>query len=86
MAVRLVRSILEGGVFILSLVGTFGYISTGEDSLWRPVSALLMATIVTTTLAISHTYRAYGSVTAARQVRSLNPKNLITCPLTPSRG
>ena len=55
MAVRLVRSILEGGVFILSLVGTFGYISTGEDSLWRPVSALLMATIVTTTLAISHT-------------------------------
>lgn len=85
MAVRLVRSILEGGVFILSLVGTFGYISTGEDSLWRPVSALLMATIVTTTLAISHTQslrisdrRASGAL--------LNPKNLITCPLTPSKG
>ena len=55
MTVRLVRNILEGNVFILSLVGTFGYISTDEDSLWRPASALLMATIVTTALAISNT-------------------------------
>ncbi|MCH8310079.1 MAG: hypothetical protein IIB17_06235, partial [Chloroflexi bacterium] len=36
MAMRLVRNVFDGSVFILSLIGAFGYISTGEDSLWRP--------------------------------------------------
>lgn len=53
MAVRLVSSVFDGSVLILSLIGGVAYISTGEDSFWRPIVALLVATVVTTLLVVS---------------------------------
>jgi len=52
MALKLVRSVLDGGVFVLSLAGAFAYISMGEDSLWRPASALIIATAIAIPLAV----------------------------------
>jgi hypothetical protein len=52
MALKLVRSVLDGGVFVLSLDGGFAYISMGEDSLWRPASALIIATAIAIPLAV----------------------------------
>ena len=58
LALRLVRSLLDGIVFILSLVVAFGYIAVGEDALWRPIVALSVATAISLTVvvgrAISH--------------------------------
>ncbi len=58
LALRLVRSVLDGSLFMLSLMVAFGYIAVGEDALWRPIVALAVATAISLTLvvgrAISH--------------------------------
>ena len=58
LALRLVRGVLDGGLFLLALVFAFGYIAVGEDALWRPIVALTVAIAISLTLvvgrAISH--------------------------------
>ena len=58
LALRLVRGVLDGSLFMLSLVVGFGYIAAGEDALWRPIVALTVAVAISLTLvvgrAISH--------------------------------
>ena len=58
LALRLVRGVLDGSLFLLSLIFAFGYIAASEDALWRPVVALTVAIAVSLTLvvgrAISH--------------------------------
>ena len=58
LALRLVRGVLDGSLFLLSLVFAFGYIAVDEDALWRPIVALTVATVISLTLvvgrAISH--------------------------------
>ena len=58
LALRLVRSVLDGSLFMLSLMVAFGYIAVGEDALWRPIVALTVAVASSLTLvvgrAISH--------------------------------
>lgn len=58
LGLRLVRGVLDGSLFLLSLVLAFGYIAVGEDALWRPIVALTVATAISLTLvvgrAISH--------------------------------
>ena len=44
LALRLVRGVLEGGLFFLALVFAFGYIAAAEDAFWRPLVALTVAT------------------------------------------
>ena len=51
LALRLVRSGLDGSLFIFSLIFAFGYIAVGEDALWRPVVALSVATVISLTQA-----------------------------------
>ena len=58
LAVRLVRSSLDGSLFILSLICTFGYVAMGEDAFWRPVIALIVATAIALTPAASHAISA----------------------------
>jgi len=36
LAARLIRSGLDGSLFILSLIFAFGYVVLGEDAFWRP--------------------------------------------------
>ena len=55
LALRLVRGVLEGSLFLLSLVGAFGYIAAGEDALWRPVIALTVACAISLTLVVGRT-------------------------------
>ena len=52
LAVRLVRSGLDGSLFMLSLICAFGYIAVGEDAFWRPVVALTVATVISLTPAV----------------------------------
>ena len=58
LALRLVRGVLEGSLFMLSLIVAFGYIAVGEDAVWRPVVALTVAIVISLTLvvgrAVSH--------------------------------
>ena len=58
LALRLVRGVVDGSLFMLSLIGTFGYIAIGEDAFWRPIGALTVATVISLALivgrAISH--------------------------------
>ena len=58
MALKLVRSALDGSLFLLSLVLAFGFIAMSEDAFWRPVVALTAAIAIPLTLivrrAISH--------------------------------
>ena len=53
-AARLVRSGLDGSLFILSLILAFGYIATGEDAFWWPVVALTVATAIALIPAARH--------------------------------
>ena len=52
LALRLVRGVLDGSLFLLSLIFAFGYIAAGEDALWRPVVALTVATVISMTLVV----------------------------------
>ena len=52
LALRLVRSGLDSSLFILSLISAFGYIAMGEDAFWRPVVALITATVISLTPAV----------------------------------
>ena len=52
LALRLVRSGLDSSLFILSLIFAFGYIAMGEDAFWRPVVALITATVISLTPAV----------------------------------
>ncbi len=58
LALRLVRGVLDGSLFMLSLMVAFVYIAVGEDALWRPTVALTVATAISLTLvvgrAVSH--------------------------------
>ena len=58
LALRLVCGVLDGSLFLLSLVFAFGYVAVDEDALWRPIVALAVATAISLTLvvgrAISH--------------------------------
>ena len=49
LAARLIRSGLDGSLFVLSLMGVFGYIAMGEDAFWRPLAALAVATTIALT-------------------------------------
>ena len=53
LAVRLVRGALDSGVFLVSLIVGFGYISMSEDSVWRPALTVLIAMAITMALAVS---------------------------------
>ena len=53
LALRLVRGVLEGSLFILSLMVAFVYIAVGEDALWRPIVALTVAIAISLTLVVS---------------------------------
>jgi len=46
LAARLVRSGLDGSLFILSLIFAFGYVAMDEDAFWRLVIALTIATAI----------------------------------------
>ena len=52
------RGVLDGSLFLLSLVFAFAYMAPGEDAFWRPVVALMVAIAISLTLvvgrAISH--------------------------------
>ena len=52
LALRLVRSGLDGSLFMSSLICAFGYIAVGEDAFWRPVVALTVATVISLTPAV----------------------------------
>ncbi len=52
LAIRLVRNGIDGCLLIMSLICGFGYISIGEDTFWRPVVALTVATAVALTPAV----------------------------------
>jgi hypothetical protein len=52
LALRLARSVLDGTLFMLSLMVAFGYIAVGEDALWRPIVALAVATAISLTLVV----------------------------------
>ena len=53
MALRLIRGLLEGGVFLLSLVVWFRYVSVGENAFWRPVVALTIVVAIALVLVVS---------------------------------
>ena len=57
-AARLVRSGLDGSLFILSLIFAFGYIAVGEDAFWRPAVALTVATAIALIPAARRTSRS----------------------------
>jgi hypothetical protein len=46
LAARLIRSGLDGSLFILSLIFAFGYVVLGEDAFWRPLVAVTVATTI----------------------------------------
>jgi hypothetical protein len=52
MALKLIRNVLDASVFVLSLTGAFVYISMGENSLWRPASALIVITAIAIPLVV----------------------------------
>ena len=52
LALRLVRSGLDGSLFMLLLICGFGYIAVGEDAFWRPVVALTLTTAISLTPAV----------------------------------
>ena len=52
MAVRLVRGAVGASLFLLSLIFAFGFIAVGEDSFWRPIVALTVATVISLTPAV----------------------------------
>ena len=52
LALRLVRGLLEGSLFMLSSMGAFGYIAAGEDPFWQPVVALTVAIAISLTLVV----------------------------------
>ena len=52
LSLRLVRSGVDGTLFMLSLIGAFGYIAVGEDAFWRPVVALTVVTVIPLTPAV----------------------------------
>ena len=52
MALRLVRNGLEGTALAVGLAGAFLYAAPGEDAMWRPLLALIGATIAALVLAI----------------------------------
>ena len=49
LAKKLVRSTLDGSLFVLSLIFGFGYIVMSEDAVWRPFGALTVAIAVALT-------------------------------------
>jgi hypothetical protein len=51
LATKLVRNGLDGSLFVLSLIGGFGYLAMSEDAFWRPLVALTVAVAVALTLA-----------------------------------
>ena len=58
LAARLVRSGLDGSLFILSLILAFGYVAMDEDAFWWPVVALTVATAITLTPAARRASRS----------------------------
>ena len=52
LAIKLVKNGLDVSLLMLSLLCGFGYISIGEDTFWRPVVALTVATAVALTPAV----------------------------------
>ena len=55
LAIRLVRGGLDGCVLIMSFICAFGYTSIGEDTFWRPIVALAVATTAPLILAVQRT-------------------------------
>lgn len=53
LAMRLVRGLLDGSLFFLSLIFAFSYVASGEDALWRPVTALTVAIAISLILILS---------------------------------
>ena len=46
LAARLVRTGLDGSLFILALIFGFGYVAMDEDAFWRPIVALTVAAAI----------------------------------------
>ncbi len=69
LAMRLVRGGLEGGVFVLSLIGAFGYIAADEVAFWRPIVALTVATIISSIFAVRHAMPSDQPSACARVLR-----------------
>ena len=49
LAIKLVKNELDVSLLMLSLLCGFGYISIGEDTFWRPVGVLTVATAIALT-------------------------------------
>jgi hypothetical protein len=49
LAIKLVKNGLDVSLLMLSLLCGFGYISIGEDTFWRPVGVLTVATAIALT-------------------------------------
>jgi len=58
LAMCLVRGVLDGGVFVVSVIGTFGYAAEGENAFWRPIAVLAVAVCISLALSIAHTGRS----------------------------
>ena len=52
LALRLVRGVLDGSLFMLSLIVAFGYIAVVEGAFWGPIVALTVATSISLTLVV----------------------------------
>ena len=55
LAIRLVRGGLDGCLLIMSFICAFGYTSIGEDTFWKPIVALAVATAVALILSVRRT-------------------------------